>query len=276
MPTRDEAIEIAVDDRRIAGTLVTPATVLPGVLFVHGWGASQEQYLARAQQIAALGCVCLAFDLRGHARDELEYERVTREDNLRDVVAAYDLLVAQRLVDDTAIAVIGSSYGGYLASILTSLRPVRWLGLRAPALYQDQDWAVPKRRLNREELARYRRRLVRPEENRALRACAAFAGDVLVVESERDDVVPHPAVASYLGAFAKARSQTHRVIEGADHGLVEQVHQRAYTMLLIRWATEMVLGARQEESRPAEVRAVPGDLLMAAEPGEEILDELVR
>ena len=179
MPTRDEAIEIAVDDRRIAGTLVTPATVLPGVLFVHGWGASQEQYLARAQQIAALGCVCLAFDLRGHARDELEYERVTREDNLRDVVAAYDLLVAQRLVDDTAIAVIGSSYGGYLASILTSLRPVRWLGLRAPALYQDQDWAVPKRRLNREELARYRRRLVRPEENRALRACAAFAGDVL-------------------------------------------------------------------------------------------------
>ena len=92
MPTRDEAIEIAVDDQRVAGTLVTPATVIPGVLFVHGWGASQEQYLARAQQIAALGCVCLTFDLRGHARDELEHERVTREDNLRDVVAAYDLL----------------------------------------------------------------------------------------------------------------------------------------------------------------------------------------
>ena len=69
MPTRDEAIEIAVDDQRVAGTLVTPATVIPGVLFVHGWGANQEQYLARARQIAALGCVCLTFDLRGHARD---------------------------------------------------------------------------------------------------------------------------------------------------------------------------------------------------------------
>ena len=38
-----------------SGTLVTPATVVPGVLFLHGWGGSQEQYLARAREIAALG-----------------------------------------------------------------------------------------------------------------------------------------------------------------------------------------------------------------------------
>ena len=36
-----------------------------GVLFVHGWGGSQQQYLARAREIAALGCVCLTFDLAG-------------------------------------------------------------------------------------------------------------------------------------------------------------------------------------------------------------------
>ena len=175
MPTRDEAIEIAVDDQRIAGTLVTPATVIPGVLFVHGWGGSQEQYLARAREIAALGCVCLTFDLRGHARDQLEHERVTREDNLRDVLAAYDLLAGQRLVDDTAIAVVGSSYGGYLAAILTSLRPVRWLGLRVPALYKDQDWAVPKRQLDARSWRPTGGAWCGPEENRALGACAAFA-----------------------------------------------------------------------------------------------------
>ena len=48
MTTRDEAIDIRVDDQRIAGTLVTPDTLIPGVLFVHGWGGSQEKYLARA------------------------------------------------------------------------------------------------------------------------------------------------------------------------------------------------------------------------------------
>src|SRR3954469_15747070 len=65
MSTRDEAIQISVDDQRIAGMLVAPDTLNPGVLFVHGWGGSQENYLARARQIAALGCVCLTFNLRG-------------------------------------------------------------------------------------------------------------------------------------------------------------------------------------------------------------------
>ena len=105
------AIDIAVDGQRIAGTLVSPAPLIPGVLFVHGWGGSQEQYLARAREIAALGCVCLTFDLRGHAETEPQHETVTREDNLRDVLAAYDVLAEPPAVDKSAIAVVGSSYG---------------------------------------------------------------------------------------------------------------------------------------------------------------------
>ena len=62
--TRDDIIDIRVgEDQHIAGTLVAPGTMIPGVLFVHGWGGSQEQYLARAREIAALGCICLTFDL---------------------------------------------------------------------------------------------------------------------------------------------------------------------------------------------------------------------
>ena len=116
MPTtRDDALEIAVDDQCIAGTLVTPGTLIPGVLFVHGWGGSQQQYVARAREVAALGCICLTFDLRGHARTVEQQKTVTREQNLRDVIAAYDALVRQRGVDASSIAVVGSSYGGYLA-----------------------------------------------------------------------------------------------------------------------------------------------------------------
>src|SRR3712207_7596311 len=47
--------------------------------------------------------------------------------------SAYDALAGRPGVDADAIAVVGSSYGAYLAAVLTSLRPVRWLGLRAPA-----------------------------------------------------------------------------------------------------------------------------------------------
>ena len=151
MPTRDDPLDIAVDDQHIAGTIVTPGTLIPGVLFVHGWGGSQEQYVARARDIAALGCICLTFDLRGHAKTRSQVETVTREDNLRDVLAAYDALLHQRGVDASSIAVIGSSYGGYLASILTSQRSVRWLALRAPADYKDSDWTLPKGQLRKRQ-----------------------------------------------------------------------------------------------------------------------------
>src|SRR3989440_8429435 len=114
MPTRDQTIDVAVGDGHIAGTLVTPGTQIPGVLFVHGWGGSQEQYLSRAREIAALGCVCLTFDLRGHAKTQPQHETVSRDDNLRDVLAAYDVLASHRGVNASAITVVGSSYGGFL------------------------------------------------------------------------------------------------------------------------------------------------------------------
>ena len=250
MTTRDEAIEIAVDRQSIAGTLVTPGTLIPGVLFVHGWGGSQEKYLERARQIAALGCVCLTFNLRGHGETEPQHETVTREDNLRDLLAAYDVLIRQPVVDKASIAVVGSSYGAYLAAILTESRPVRWLALRVPALYKDEDWALPKQQLKKYGLAAYRRLAISPDENRALGACAAFRGDVLIVESEHDDIIPHPVIANYMAAFEKARSLTYRVIKGADHGLSEEPWQQAFTTLLVNWATEMVLGAREGGAGP--------------------------
>jgi pimeloyl-ACP methyl ester carboxylesterase len=252
MTTRDKAIAIKVDQEHLTGTVVRPTTLVPGVLLVHGWGGTQEQYLARARQIAALGCVCLTFDLRGHGGSDQQQDTVTREDNLRDVIAAYDVLVKQASVDKAAIAVIGSSYGGYLATILSSLRPVRWLGLRVPALYKDEDWALPKQQLKKYGLAAYRRGFVSPDKNRALGACVQFEGDVLLVQSEHDDIIPPPVFANYRAAFKNVRSLTYRLIDGADHALSEEPWQQAYSTLLIKWMTEMVLGARETEATPAK------------------------
>ena len=270
MSTRDDTINIAVDDERIAGTIVTPSLQIPGVLFVHGWGGSQEQYRARARQIATLGCVCLTFDLRGHAGTKPQQETVSRENNLRDVLAAYDVLSSHRAVDSSAIAVVGSSYGGYLASILTSLRPVKWLALRVPALYMDSGWELPKQQLRKEQdLDAYRQSLVPAKENRALRACAAFEGDVLVVESELDNVVPHAVISNYVEAFIQPRSLTYRVIKGADHGLSDEAGQRAYTSLLVNWFTEMVFGARDGNTIEPTTPAAAENTMPETPPGPE-------
>jgi dienelactone hydrolase len=241
---RSDIIQISVDDQRIGGTLASPSTALPGVLFVHGWGGSQEQDLKCSHEIAALGCVCLTFDLRGHADTNAQRRNVSREQNLSDVLAAYDVLTGQTSVDSNAIGVVGSSYGGYLSAILTSLRPVRWLALRVPALYRDRGWQTPKADLDRKDLTLLRNSLVTPDQNRALAACAEFEGDALVVESEHDDYVPHSTITNYVSSFRKAHSITYRIIEGADHALTDPACQRAYDQRLVKWMTEMVQTAR--------------------------------
>jgi len=245
--TRDDAVEIAVDDQCIAGTLVTPGTLIPGVLFVHGWGGSQQQYVARAREVAALGCICLTFDLRGHARTVEQQKTVTREQNLHDVIAAYDALVRQRGVDRSSIAVVGSSYGGYLAAILSAHRPVRWLVLRVPALYKDSEWKTPKDQLRKlQQLEAYRRLPVKSDESCALLACAQFRGDALVVESERDAIIPAQVVTNYRDALGGAASLTYRLMSNADHALSSDAEQQCYTTLLVHWLSEMIKGARAE------------------------------
>lgn len=226
-------------------TALVPQQELPAVLFVHGWGGSQRQDLGRAREITGLGCVCLTFDLRGHRENAVRWNTITRPENLKDLCAAYDWLAAQANVDPDAMAVVGISYGGYLAAILTELRPVRWLVLRTPAIYLDRDWDLPKRRLHDDpELLRYRNRDVDPEANRALRACATFQGDVLLIEAEHDEIIPHKVIENYVSAFGVAASMTRRVIEGADHGFEDKAAQRQYTDVLTKWITEMIVGTR--------------------------------
>ena len=177
----------------------------------------------------------------------LSRETVSRESNLRDLLAAYDTLAAQPSVDPAAIAVVGSSYGGYLATILTTMRPVTWLTLRVPALYIDSGWELPKLQLHQDQdLRAYRRSFVEAATNRALRACGAFKGDVLLIESENDDLVPPAVVKSYRAACTQARSLTYRCIAGADHGLSDETSQRVYTGLLVQWLAEMLPDARRD------------------------------
>jgi dienelactone hydrolase len=241
----DGRVSIKVDGEHLDGTLLSPAKLIPGVLFIHGWGGSQEQDMVRAEEIAQLGCICFTFDLRGHARHADERNVVTRADGLADVTAAYDFLVSQEGVDPSAIGVVGTSYGGYLATLLTAERPVTWLALRVPALYPDSHWEVPKALIDRDEINRYRSAFRSPSEDKALAAGERFTGDVLIVESENDSYVPHSAITSYIAAFHRASSLSHRILKGADHSLRNESCRKAYNRLLVNWMEEMVRGGRR-------------------------------
>ena len=86
------------------------------------------------------------------------------------------------------------------------------------------------------------------QENRALSACHRFGGDVLLVEAEHDEIVPHRVVENYAAAFSTAASLTRRRIADADHAFSGKPEQKAYTDVLVGWLTEMVRTAREREA----------------------------
>jgi dienelactone hydrolase len=237
-----KTLNIPIGDSFIDGTLFHPEELKgsnPAVLFIHGWGGSEEHYREGARKIAGLGAICFTITLRGHGETSHQRETVSRTDNLHDALTALDRLLAEEGVDSQRIGVVGSSYGGYLAALLTRERNVRWLGLRAPALYKDEGFERPKRQLNQDpDLHAFRRRPVSPADNLALECCARFQGDVLVVESEHDTVIPHQVIANYLNALQRVRTRTHHVIRDADHALSNPVHRPEYEAVLCKWFKE--------------------------------------
>lgn len=239
-----DAITLEVEGQKVVGSLLKPELPVPGFLFIHGWGGDQEEDLGHAEELARLGCVCFTFDLRGHAESDADKERVTRQDGLNDVLAAYDYLAAQPLIDTAAIGVVGTSYGGYLAMLLTAHRPVRWLAMRVPALYPDEHWDTPKSKLDKAAVRSYREQPHAAGDDRALAACEDFRGDVLIVESEKDEQIPRQAMISMQGAFGQANSLSHRIIPGATHAMRDARHQRIYATLLTGWIEEMVRASR--------------------------------
>jgi uncharacterized protein len=68
MTARSETIQIDIDDEQMVGTFLSPKSKVPGVLFVHGWGGSQERDLERAKGIAGLDCAESSYARRQPAR----------------------------------------------------------------------------------------------------------------------------------------------------------------------------------------------------------------
>lgn len=231
-----------VEKQIVRGTLISPKRLAkknPGVLFIHGWMSNQTGYIPRAEVVSKHGAICLTFDMRGHGKSEGKLRELSRHDHLNDVLTAYDFLVSQQKVDKEKIGIVGASYGGYLASILTSKRPVKWLALRAPALYADESFDTPSGKLTDKSKHAYLKKKHSPSENMALGALRVFAGSVLFIKSENDEEIPKQTIENYLRAMGRA-TVTHKIIRGVDHSLSRPEWKQKFIEILCDWIVGMM------------------------------------
>lgn len=232
MPTKK--ISFAVGDGTVSGTVFTPENATgkcPAVLFIHGWSSNESGYAKRAEPLVKLGYVCLTFDLLGHGNSTGNLETVTLNENISATVAAYDFLASQENVDKDKISVVGTSYGGYLASVLASKRKIGSIVLRVPAIYTDDYSSKAKDSMQSMRLAKEGEG---PRNNIALNSISAFRNRILLITAEHDQVIPHRIIELIIKT-AKPESLKHVVIKGADHQFSNPEWQEEFIALLIEW-----------------------------------------
>lgn len=235
---KNKKVSISVARQKIRGTLVFPKKLKPknpAVLFIHGWSSNQRSYLHRARALADQGIISLTINLRGHGGSDGRLTQFSRADHLKDVLAAYDFLKKQKKVDSNKMGVVGASYGGYLAALLSSKRKIKNLILRAPALYRDQNFDVPTAALAREDERVYRRARIDAKDNRALSALTKYKNNFLLIESELDDVCPKQTTRNYLRAVNSKAKTTHQIIKRAQHSLKTKKSKQAFIEILSRF-----------------------------------------
>ena len=210
----------------------------PAILFVHGWTSAMERSFQYAEKLSKLGYICFLFDMRGHGQSEGDIKIFTIKEFLDDVLTAYDFLLNIEVVDKENISAVGSSFGGYLVTLLSEKRKLKNLALRVPADYKNEDFDKSKYEYSGAEnleIVAWRKKVKKPNDTFALSAISKFDGEVLIIESEKDTIVPHETILNYINAVKNKQKLTHRVMKDAPHSIKEGKFRDEVTKILEEW-----------------------------------------
>lgn len=210
----------------------------PGLLLLPGWDDdSRQQFNALKADLQRDGWICRRAFLPDRSWPPELRRRMGREHALRQTLDDHYEL---RCSAGGPIAVLCSSFGAYIGAYLAAARPVEWLVLRSPALYPDEDWWASMEELDKCDVSAWHLADLRPARKGALAACARFRGDVLLVEAERDAVIPPQVISAYEASFLNARSLTRHTLSCADHRLTDPAWQIEYHAVAAAWLRERV------------------------------------
>jgi uncharacterized protein len=235
-----DKISFDVDEYKLDGAVFYPPDPKeknPAILFVHGWMSSQESALGRAEALSQIGYICLTFSMRGHGESDGDIGKILRKEFINDTLAAYDFLAEQKNVDPENINAVGASFGAYLVSVLTIERKLRNIVLRVPANYPDDGLEKPQFLFSGNDIpAELKPKFTNVKNDTiAINALRQFNGDVMIVESENDEIIPHEMVVAFINSINDRSRIKHILMKGADHSIKDEINRAKYTRILVDW-----------------------------------------
>lgn len=161
---------------------------------------NKEHYTGFLSRLGSeLGITTVIFDYTGHGDSPFDVDDLYPAQHFLEVVTVFDWIVKN--YPGRKIFVVGSSYGGYMATQLTKYREFEGLILRAPAIYLPVDFYTSYGKRDYEITMAFRKNTAALANHPLLGRAAEFRGKVLLVVHENDEVIPKETTDAYANAF---------------------------------------------------------------------------
>jgi dienelactone hydrolase len=237
---RPQAISFEHAGERLEGTLSMPTIgkpPYPAVIFFHGMTSSQDKYIPMAQALAAQGVAGMTVNIRGHGKSGGTLDDLTAAELETDGLATYDFLAKQKGIDLQRIGICGGSFGALLAATASASRDVKSMLLRVPAAYTE---AMRRTRIQ-EIMANQEGVFFDIKDARstpAVNALRDFKGKLLVVASEKDNIIPAAIPQAFYDAAQHATHREFEVMHGAPHAFSGKEMLDQFTARQLKWFVE--------------------------------------
>jgi pimeloyl-ACP methyl ester carboxylesterase len=182
-----------------------------------------------------LDITTVIFDYTGHGDSPFAIEDTSPAQHFLEVITVFDWM--KERYPNRRVFVVGSSYGGFLATQLIKYREFDALILRAPAMYRPEDFYTLQKNENKQVTLAFRKDTAALLGHPLLRRAAEFKGKILLVVHENDEIVPKETT----DAYAEALKPEIFVVAGITHSLdgatkpqVAEYNQRIYDWLKLR------------------------------------------
>lgn len=239
--------------REVSAVLLSPTVPTTKIVILcHGFMGYKDSWTNRAlsEELARRQIATLRFDFFGHGRSEGDLHNLLLSTLIEQTQSAMALMRGHGF---TQIALLGSSFGGLVATLVAAKEPsVAALALRCPV---GDFPALLRRRFGRVAIELWRRLGHVPESIAPIPVRYAFFEDCLrhdtgraasqlrvptiIVHGDQDEVIP-VSQAQELCAHIPAEKALH-VIPGADHRFSGPGQFGHMTGLLVNWLTRYLV-----------------------------------
>ncbi|HMT19460.1 MAG TPA: alpha/beta fold hydrolase [Candidatus Saccharibacteria bacterium] len=202
------------------------------ILSLIGWTSNRKRYSDILSAVCEkTGMSALVFDYSGHGDSPFDIQTTRAAQHFLEVIYVFDWLKDN--YPNAKISVMGSSYGGFLATQLTKYREFDNLILRAPAIYKPSDFYTLRKKEDRESTLIFRRDVEALAKHPLLARASNFRGRTLVIVHENDEQVPKETTDAYISAFNAEKY----LAKGFSHSIEDQPNEKLveYENIISDW-----------------------------------------